>query len=134
MRLYPIKNTFLVRIAVRCPYVYMRGTILLAATLTKLAKRVLFLIYFLLLIFSSSTRSLYALYLWNRLELDAHILTKSRCWGLDVPFGGLFNCGLEGSIFGAKNYVFGNKSCTLCISGSAWSWTLILLHKVDAGV
>ena len=26
------------------------------------------------------------------------------------------------------------EACTRCISGSAWSWTLIFLHKVDAGV
>ena len=48
---------------------------------------------------------MYGLYLWNRLELDAHIFTQSGYWGLDVPFGGLINFGLGGSIFGAKNYV-----------------------------
>ena len=69
--------------------------------------------------------SLYALYLWNHLELDAHIFPQGRYEALDVPFGGLIDFGLGGSIFGAKNYVFGNKSCTRRISGTAWSWNLI---------
>ena len=29
-------------------------------------------------------------------------------------------------------YYSSSKSCTLQISGTAWSWTLIFLHKVDA--
>ena len=61
------------------------------------------------------------MYLSNRLELDTHIFTQGRYGGADVPFGGLVNFGLGGSIFGAKNYVFGNKSCTRCISGTTWS-------------
>ena len=27
-----------------------------------------------------------------------------------------------------------NNSCSACISRTAWSWTLIFLHKVDTGV
>ena len=69
---------------------------------------------------SSTTKILLAPYLPNRLELDAHIFTQGRYETLDVPFGGLVDFGLGGSIFGAKNYVFGNKSCTRCISGTAW--------------
>ena len=75
---------------------------------------------FLLIIPTTTTKILLALYLWNRLELDAHIFTQSRCWGLDVPFGGIIEFWLGGSIFGAKNYVFGNKSCMRRISGTAW--------------
>ena len=75
---------------------------------------------------------MYALYLWNRLEMDAHILTQSRSWAELVPFRGLVNFGLGGSIFGAKNYVFiiiinllPLEAWTRCISGTEWSQTLI---------
>ena len=68
-----------------------------------------------------TTQILLPPYLPNRCELDAHIFTQGRYETLDVPFGGLVNFGLGGSIFGAKNYVFGNKSCTRCISGTVWS-------------
>ena len=77
------------------------------------------------------------MYLPNRLELDAHIFTQGKYGTLDVPFGGLVDFGLGGSIFGAKNYVFGTfpislealviinllplEACTGCISGTAWS-------------
>ena len=71
--------------------------------------------------YSSTTKILLRVYLPNRLELDAHIFTQGRYEALDVPFGGLVDFGLGGSIFGAKNYVFGNKSCTRCISGTVWS-------------
>ena len=39
--------------------------------------------------------------------------------GQDVPFRGFVNFGLGGSIFRAKNYIFGNKSCKRRISGTA---------------
>ena len=70
--------------------------------------------------YSSRTKILSRVYLTNRLELDAHIFTQGKYGTLDVPFGGLVDFGLGGSIFGAKNYVFGNKSCTRRISGTAW--------------
>ena len=70
---------------------------------------------------SSTTKILYALYLWIRLELGAHIFTQGRYEALDVRFGGLVDFGLGGSIFRAKNYVFDNRSCTCRISGTAWS-------------
>ena len=70
--------------------------------------------------YSSRTKILLRVYLTNRLELDAHIFTQGKYGTLDVPFGGLVDFGLGGSIFGAKNYVFGNKSCTRRISGTAW--------------
>ena len=47
-------------------------------------------------------------YLWNHLELDTHIYPKvDRSWNELVLFGGIVDFGLRGSIFGAKNYVFG---------------------------
>ena len=75
--------------------------------------------------YSSRTKILLRVYLTNRLELDAHIFTQGKYGTLDVPFGGLVDFGLGGSIFGAKNYVFGNKSCTRRISGTAWIWNFI---------
>ena len=75
---------------------------------------------FILLLILQETKILLRVYLTNRLELDAHIFTQGKYGTLDVPFGGLVDFGLGGSIFGAKNYVFGNKSCTRRISGTAW--------------
>ena len=80
-----------------------------------------------------TTKILLTPYLPNRLGLDSHIVTQGRYKALDVPFGGLIDFGLGGSIFGAKNYVFGNKSCTRRISGTVWSWNFIFYHNADNG-
>ena len=52
-------------------------------------------------------------YLLNCLEFNANILIQSRSWAELVPLGGLVDFGFGGSIFGAKNYVFGTFAISL---------------------
>ena len=52
-------------------------------------------------------------YLLNSLVFSAHILTKGRSWDELVPLGRLVDFELGGSIFGAKNKVFGTFAISL---------------------
>ena len=64
----------------------------------------------------------YLPYLLNPLYLSAHVLTHGRSWDELVPFGSFFHFGLVGSIFGAKNCVFGTFAISLELLGIKCSY------------
>ena len=69
-----------------------------------------------------NTFLVYLPHLLIHLELSAHILTQGRSLDELVPFGGFFHFGLGGSIFGAKNYVFGTFAISLELLGIQCSY------------
>ena len=66
-----------------------------------------------LILGQKNTFLVYLLYLLIHLGLSAHILTQGISWDELEPFGGFFHFGLGGSIFGAKNCVFGTFAISL---------------------